>query len=116
MADEVVGLPTGFLYAGARTVVSTLWRVFDLSSALLVSKFHQQRLAGNEVGAALRSAQLWLRDEIPSGRHLRRELLPQLLEGVSPTPPATAVSARSASGARRTGAAALAATSDRRAE
>ncbi len=49
LADEVVGLPTGFLYAGARAVVSTLWRVFDLSSALLVSKFHQEWLTGKEV-------------------------------------------------------------------
>jgi hypothetical protein len=30
----------------------------------------------------LRAAQLGLRDEIPSGRHLRRELLPELLDGV----------------------------------
>jgi CHAT domain-containing protein len=81
-ADEFVGLPSGFLYAGARCVLSTLWSVSDLSSALLVSRFHQEWLGGRSEGAALREAQRWLREDIPTGPYLQREILPGLLQGL----------------------------------
>ena len=42
--DELVGLPSGFLYAGAQCVLCTQWAVYDLSSALLVNRFHQEWL------------------------------------------------------------------------
>ncbi len=42
LADEVVGLPTSFLHAGSTAVVGTLCRVFDLSGARLMAKFHRQ--------------------------------------------------------------------------
>jgi tetratricopeptide (TPR) repeat protein len=88
--DELVMLPTGFLYAGAACVLCTLWRVYDLSSALLVDRFHQEWLgerpddptSGRSIGAALREAQRWLRQDIQSGRQLQRELLPRLLDGL----------------------------------
>src|SRR5262249_22967344 len=66
--DEYVGLPSGFLYAGAPCVLSTLWPVADLSSALLMARFHEEWDNGRRsVAAALHSAQRWLR-EISSGR------------------------------------------------
>jgi CHAT domain-containing protein/tetratricopeptide (TPR) repeat protein len=76
--DEYVGLASGFLYAGATCVLSTLWAVYDLSSALLSLRFHREWLAGRAPGAALAAAQRWLRD-IPSGVALRDEVLPGLL-------------------------------------
>jgi CHAT domain-containing protein len=79
--DEYVGLPSGFLYAGATCVLSTLWAVYDLSSALLMQRFHQEWQGGTSIGAALRRAQRWLR-EIPSGPHLRDAVLPGLLEAL----------------------------------
>jgi CHAT domain-containing protein len=81
-ADEFVGLPSGFLYAGAACVVSSLWAVSDLSSALLVARFHAEWLGGQSVGAALREAQRWLRQDIVSGPHLRDEVLPGFLDGL----------------------------------
>jgi CHAT domain-containing protein/tetratricopeptide (TPR) repeat protein len=61
--DEAVGLPTGFLQAGAPAVVSSLWSVNDLSTALLMERFYRGHLEeGLRPALALRHAQLWLRD------------------------------------------------------
>lgn len=61
--DEYVGLPAGFLQAGAPAVVSTLWAVDDLSTMLLMERFYQLHLQdGLEFAPALRQAQLWLRE------------------------------------------------------
>lgn len=61
--DEYVGLPAGFLLAGAPAVVSTLWAVNDLSTALLMGRFYALLFDGRHDGAAaLAEAQRWLRD------------------------------------------------------
>jgi CHAT domain-containing protein len=61
--DEFVGLPAGFLQAGATGVMSTLWPVDDISTALLMERFYGYHLEdGMEPGRALRQAQIWLRD------------------------------------------------------
>jgi CHAT domain-containing protein len=61
--DEYLGLPAGFLQAGAPGVVSTLWAVDDLSTMLLMERFYQHHLQdGLEIAASLRQAQLWLRE------------------------------------------------------
>jgi CHAT domain-containing protein/TPR repeat protein len=65
--DEAIGLPAGFLVAGASGVVGTLWPVADdASTALLMRRFYEIWL-GNDAGSvdppeALRRAQVWLRD------------------------------------------------------
>jgi CHAT domain-containing protein len=67
--EEAVGLPAGFLQAGMPAVVSTLWEVEDLSTAMLMIRFYQylfqeDRAAISEPmkpADALRQAQLWLR-------------------------------------------------------
>jgi CHAT domain-containing protein/predicted negative regulator of RcsB-dependent stress response len=73
LADEYVGLPAGFLLAGAPGVVSTLWAVDDLSTALLMQRFYFYHLKGDPdrpaegplpLASALRRAQQWLRDEV----------------------------------------------------
>jgi CHAT domain-containing protein len=40
-SDEYIGLPSGFLYAGSSSVVSSLWTVDDMSTAYLMIKFLQ---------------------------------------------------------------------------
>jgi len=61
--DEFIGLPTGFLQAGATGVVSTLWAVSDAATSLLIKHFYRKHLnEGLLPDQALRSAQLWLRD------------------------------------------------------
>lgn len=61
--DEYLGLPAGFLQAGASAVISTLWAVDDLSTTLLMEHFYQMHLQDDLPPAtALRQAQRWLRD------------------------------------------------------
>jgi CHAT domain-containing protein len=61
--DEFIGLPTGFLQAGATGVVSTLWAVSDKATSLLIKHFYRKHMnEGLPPDQALRSAQLWLRD------------------------------------------------------
>ncbi|HET9999378.1 MAG TPA: CHAT domain-containing tetratricopeptide repeat protein [Ktedonobacteraceae bacterium] len=60
---EYVGIPAGFLLAGAPCVVSSLWSVSDLSTALLMERFYRQHLVEKmDIAAALQEAQLWLRE------------------------------------------------------
>ncbi|MEG3863702.1 CHAT domain-containing protein [Microcoleus sp. herbarium12] len=61
--DEYIGLPSGFLYAGTTNVISTLWAVNDVSTAILMIKFYEILLSETRppVAVALRESQLWLR-------------------------------------------------------
>jgi CHAT domain-containing protein len=60
--DEVIGLPTGLLEAGAAGVIATMTPVPDGSTALLMAQFYRRwREDGLSPAAALRSAQQWLR-------------------------------------------------------
>lgn len=61
-SDEYISLASGFLYAGSPSVVSSLWKVDDLSTALLMIKFYQALKQRRPVAEALQQAQLWLRD------------------------------------------------------
>ncbi|NEO24211.1 MAG: CHAT domain-containing protein [Moorea sp. SIO4A5] len=62
ISDEYIGLPSGFLVAGSPAVVSSLWKVNDLSTALLMIKFYQNLGEQMTLAVALNQAQLWLRD------------------------------------------------------
>jgi CHAT domain-containing protein len=61
-ADEHFGLALGPLYAGAPTVWGTLWAVADVATGLLMGKAYELLRAGKSKAAALREAQLWLRE------------------------------------------------------
>ena len=55
--DEVIGLGRGFLYAGAASLLPTLWKVDDASSAELMEMFYQALLGEFSKTAALAGAQ-----------------------------------------------------------
>jgi len=60
--DEAIGFPAGFLQAGVPGVVSTLWPVSDISTAILMSRFYFEHLGnGLDPASALHRAQDWLR-------------------------------------------------------
>ncbi|WP_052338712.1 CHAT domain-containing protein [Planktothrix prolifica] len=61
-SDEYIGLPSGFLVAGSTNVVSSLWSVSDISTAILMIRFYQLLRAGEEVAIALNHTQNWLRN------------------------------------------------------
>lgn len=58
--DELLGLGRGFLYAGARSLLISLWSVEDASTATLMEHFYRGLLAGQSRAGALRAAQLTL--------------------------------------------------------
>jgi CHAT domain-containing protein len=59
--DEGFGIATAFIVAGAAGVVSTLWTIDDLATALMMSRFYELLADGAAPARALREAQLWLR-------------------------------------------------------
>jgi CHAT domain-containing protein len=61
--DELHGLMRGFLHAGARSLVVSLWAVSDRSTAELMGKMYAELRAGASKRAALRKAQLAIKDE-----------------------------------------------------
>jgi CHAT domain-containing protein len=65
ISDEYIGLPSGFLYAGSLSIVSTLWTVDPLATTLLMVKFYKNlqrfpELEAGDVALALKKAQTWL--------------------------------------------------------
>lgn len=58
--DELEGLLRAFFHAGARALVSTLWRVDERSTLILMERFYRGIGAGMGFAEALHSAQLHL--------------------------------------------------------
>ena len=55
--DDYHSFTTGFLFAGAPCVITTLWTVPDLPSALIMDEFYARWAQGEAPAAALRTAQ-----------------------------------------------------------
>lgn len=66
--DGVVGLTRSFVYAGAPSVVATLWDVADEPTRRLVPEFYRGCLRHARPGRALRTAQLRLLSDLRAGR------------------------------------------------
>jgi CHAT domain-containing protein len=64
--DEVTGFTRMFLQAGADTVVASLWRVNDTSTAILMREFYKNLKAGKLPADALRLSELEVRKTYPS--------------------------------------------------
>jgi CHAT domain-containing protein/Tfp pilus assembly protein PilF len=58
--EGLVGLARAFQLAGARSVVASLWKVGDASTAVLMEDFYRHLRAGKSKDQALRQAQLSL--------------------------------------------------------
>jgi len=63
--DDVVGLTRGFMYAGAKTIVASLWPVSDEATAYLMTLFYQN-LKNMPSAAAFRAAQLKTKEKFPN--------------------------------------------------
>ncbi len=66
-ADEVLGIPAGFLEAGARTVLVSIPKAQGGAAHKLVHRYHTHRVAGRTPMFALREAQ---RDMLEAGVHV----------------------------------------------
>jgi CHAT domain-containing protein len=88
--NEVLGLATGFLQAGAGGVIASLWSVSERATYLLMSRFVELYLdpkAGLSPARALALAQQWLREEATNRvlQDYKPKLLALVLNGLSDT-------------------------------
>jgi CHAT domain-containing protein len=63
--DELLGLQRGLLYAGAGSVLLSLWDVNDESTAQLMTAFYRRLVAGKEPAEALQGAMQEIRTAYP---------------------------------------------------
>jgi CHAT domain-containing protein/tetratricopeptide (TPR) repeat protein len=56
--EGMIGLTRAFLYAGAHSVVVSLWKVDDLATARFMQKFYKHLRDGADIPTALRQAKL----------------------------------------------------------
>jgi CHAT domain-containing protein len=92
ISDEYIGLPSGFLYAGSPSIVSSLWTVNDLSTAFLMLKFYENfqvsRKQAGDVAVALNQSQQWLRnltiEELDRFLNLHKPQLDRVLAQLRP--------------------------------
>ncbi|MBD2771008.1 CHAT domain-containing protein [Iningainema sp. BLCCT55] len=76
ITDDILTLSSGFLCAGARSVINTLWAVDDLATALFSIFYYQFRQEGYNRAEAVRKAQVKLRTL--SGEALKNEYQEEL--------------------------------------
>jgi len=57
-AEGVLGLPRAFFYAGARSTISSLWKIDDKSTSEIMPQFYRYLTAGNNKARSLRLAKL----------------------------------------------------------
>jgi CHAT domain-containing protein len=67
--DELLGLIRGFLYAGAHSLVLTLWDVHDKSTADFMASFYRRLQAGGGKASAVQGAMIELRERYPHPYH-----------------------------------------------
>ncbi|MBP5973436.1 CHAT domain-containing protein [Brasilonema sp. CT11] len=64
--DGVIGLPRAFITAGTPSIVASLWRVPDESTAFLMPEFYRQLEKNHDKAHALRQAMLETRKKYPN--------------------------------------------------
>ncbi|MEH1997500.1 MAG: CHAT domain-containing tetratricopeptide repeat protein [Nostoc sp.] len=83
-SDEYIGLPSGFLYAGSSSVVSSLWTVDDVSTAFLFIQLYENlqnypELKQGDIAVALNKALTWLRKlTSKEGEELLQQIQPYI--------------------------------------
>lgn len=63
--DELLGLTRGFLYAGAASLLVSLWRVSDRSTAFFMTQFYSQISSGSSKMKAWQKAVIRTREQWP---------------------------------------------------
>lgn len=63
--DDVVGLNRAFIYAGASSVIASLWTVDDEATSFLMKAFYTNLKQGLSKAAALQAAQMATRKKYP---------------------------------------------------
>jgi CHAT domain-containing protein/Flp pilus assembly protein TadD len=63
--DDIIGLNRAFIYAGASSVIASLWTVDDEATSLLMKAFYGHLRQGMSTAAALQGAQIATRQRYP---------------------------------------------------
>ncbi|PIR00336.1 MAG: hypothetical protein COV66_07585 [Nitrospinae bacterium CG11_big_fil_rev_8_21_14_0_20_45_15] len=63
--DEIIGFYRAFMYAGAKSIIATLWPISDEATSFLINEFYQA-LKKNPLGESLRMAQLKTKEKYPN--------------------------------------------------
>lgn len=63
--DELLGLQRGLFFAGATTLLLSLWDVHDQSTSQLMQHFYRKYLQTGDLAASLRDAMQQLRQQNP---------------------------------------------------
>ncbi len=64
--DEIVGLTRSFLFAGTPSILTSLWKVEDLSTAVMIKRFYRYWDEGNSKAESLRLAQILVKNNVNS--------------------------------------------------
>ena len=62
--DEIIGLARSFIFSGTPSVLTSLWKVDDLATAVLMKRFYRYLKSGNSKAEALRKAQLLVKEAV----------------------------------------------------
>jgi len=66
--EGILSLARGFLYAGSRSVVMSMWAVEDKSASTVIHSFYKNMRSGQTKSSALRSARLKFLRSADQGR------------------------------------------------
>jgi CHAT domain-containing protein len=64
VGDEVIGLSRSFIYAGSSSLLSSLWKVDDLATAVMIKRFFRYLKEGESRAMALQKAMDLVRTQI----------------------------------------------------
>ncbi len=64
VGDELVGLNRSFIYAGASSLLSSLWKVDDLTTAIMIKRYFRYLKEGASRSAALQKAVVFVKEKI----------------------------------------------------
>ncbi len=68
--EGIMSLARAFIYAGAKALVTTLWKVNDKSTSIIMSQFYKNAAKGQTKSEALQNAQLkYLENASPAEAH-----------------------------------------------
>lgn len=62
--DEIIGMNRAFFYAGTHSIISSLWRISDISTSILIKHFYRN-YKNYDKASALRKAQLFVKKIYP---------------------------------------------------
>ncbi len=64
IGDELIGLSRSFFYAGSSSLISSLWKVDDLATAVMIKRFFRYLKEGDSRAHALQKALIFVKDQI----------------------------------------------------